>query len=233
MTTTNTIGTFQTKALEILDNFIKTNKIFTAYHITTILRECGYSVNHHDIRDIIRGYDMGSKGYSRTLSTTLFKVAVNIYHPLASTTQDIIDFENAIQNAGDNNSAIVTPSLNIQTTPALVNQVTTVAPATPAKTPVSSIRLKSDTVQIKADKRGRVCLPAEVVRKYFKAGDKVGIRSSAVNLSIEPFAIGGKYSSVMTVDSYDNIRINSKHMHKSSGSIVVNFNDNAKTIVLV
>jgi hypothetical protein len=72
-----------------------------------------------------------------------------------------------------------------------------------------------------------------VVRKYFKSGDKVGITATSVNLSIEPFAANGKYSTVMTVDSYDNIRINSKHMHKSNGDITVNFNNSTKTLVLV
>lgn len=84
-----------------------------------------------------------------------------------------------------------------------------------------------------SDARGRICIPAKVVRKYFKAGDKVGITATPVNLSIAPYDVNGKYSATLTVDSYDNIRINSAQMHTKGGDVTVNFDDRNKIIVLV
>lgn len=237
----NQVNNYQGRAITVIENLMATKGIFTAYHVTTILRKCGFQVPHNDIRRIIENYDIGSKGYEKTLTVTgVFTAQANIYHPKGISRQELLDFEADIankMNSGKNNTPVPSTLAVTSSTPAPAP-----APA-PAKTPVvtavkspsivSSIRLKAtDPIKVNTDARNRICIPAAVVRKYFTHGDKVGIVVENMHLTISKFTAGKKYNSVLTVDSYDNIRFKAELMPTKSGNVTVNFNDILREIVL-
>lgn len=237
----NQVNNYQGRAITVIENLIATKGIFTAYHVTTILRKCGFQVPHNDIRSILEKYDLAAKGYNKTLTVTgVFKVQAFIYHPKNVPQQELLNFENdlaqKIKDGKDNSpvpSTLATPNVQPIKTPVAVP--TSAPVVTAVKTPgiVSSIRLKAnDPIKVKADARNRICIPASIVRKYFTKGDKVGISVTNCHLTISKFNSGKKYDSVLTVDSYDNIRFKADLMPNPSGDITVNFNDILREIVL-
>lgn len=241
----NQVNNYQGHAITVIENLIATKGIFTAYHVTTILRKCGFQVPHNDIRHILEKYDIATKGYDKTLTVTgVFKVQAFIYHPKNVPQQELLDFENAlaekIKDGKDNSpipSTLATPKVQpakapvVAPTPAPANTPVVTAVKTPGV--VSSIRLKAnDPIKVKADARNRICIPASIVRKYFTKGDKVGIVVENCHITISKFNNGKKYNSVLTVDSYDNIRFNADLMPNSAGNVTVNFNDILREIVL-
>ena len=239
--TQKTLATAQEKAIEILENYIKTGKLFTAFHITATLRKCQYSVHHYEIRDTVNSYDIVSKNYARTLSSNgLFKVAAFIYHPVGIQNQEILDFEKTVADLLAKNKEN-TPVVSSVAKPIIPKTSVAIQPVTtsaPVLKPVSAIHLKSvdEEIEVKVDHRGRFCIPARIVRKYFLVGDKIGVFFDDANVvtAFEKYIPNNAslYSTTLTVDSYSNIRVPVKYLSFANGKVSVEYADRQKQIYL-
>lgn len=222
----------------VLENLIKTRKVFTAYHVTLILRKCGFIANHSDVRQVIRGYDFASADYKVELAkNSALTTPPNIYFHISTTAQEVEALEKELADAIPRGTIHDTPKVAtpIVGGPVLNLSKKVVAKVPDPKAPVPTPKKVAGNVAInvgevldvKADYRGRYAIPARIVRTLFKSGDVVGVHHDTTNkvtvFEVSKPANRANYVTLLTVDSYGNIRVKQDHLSHANGKVAVEY----------
>ena len=222
----------------IIDNLVKTHKVFTAYHVTLILRKCGFIANHSDVRQVIRGYDFASADYKiEVAQNSALTTPPNIYFHISTPSHEVEALEKELADAIPRGTIHDAPKV---ATPIVGGPVLTLskkvvakkpAPNAPVPTPkkvVGNVAITTgEVLDVKADYRGRYAIPARIVRTLFKAGDVVGVHHDPIN-KVTVFeksipANRANYVTLLTVDSYGNIRVKQDHLSHANGKVIVEY----------
>ena len=190
--------------------FVKDGKMFSAYDVTTKIRGMGVYCKHHAVKSDIHSamadvISDGSEDYEKTLVDT-GSYRTFVYH---KSTDDPHTY-----NASDD---AATPT---------VAPVTPVAPTTPiSKTaPIS----KGASTTAMRDSRGRVCLPADMLRSIGATkGKKVVVSPQKGEVVVCPYNPShgiGKSSHVYKVDRDNNVRLSAGIFAKAQLGTFQSFN---------
>ena len=183
-----------------IDGFVKDGKMFSAYDVTLKIRGMGISCKHHAVKADIHStmsdvIDDGSEDYEKTLVNT-GKYRTYVYH---RSTDDAHKYN--------------------QSDDATTTTTTPVAPVAPAKKPTGAQIVAANTNTLHRDKRGRICLPADMLRSIgATVGKKVMITPNAGEVIVSSFnhmTPAKKDSHVYKVDRDNNVRISAKIFDKA------------------
>lgn len=192
----------------VVDGFVKEGKMFSAYDVTSKIRGMGIYCKHDAVKadihsamaDVIRE---GSEDYMKTLVDT-GSYRTFVYH---KTTDNAHSYNqtNATQVAG------------------MVNTVKPVAPA-PAPAPVAPVQ----TLTVKRDSRGRVCLSADMLRSIgATSGKMVVISPKSGEVVVSKWTLNvnvPKTDHIYTVDRDNNVRISAGVFAKAKLGTANSFN---------
>jgi hypothetical protein len=190
-----------------VDGFVKDGKMFTAFDVTTKIRSMGVYCKHNAVKADIHSamadvIDDGSEGYEKTLADVDATNRAFVYH---KSTDDPHTYYQSTDSSA--------------TTPA-----TPVAPKTVvAPTP------KLQGTPLNRDKRGRVCLPADMLRDIgATVGKKVEIAPQSGKISVSTYnhvnPLSSKNSHVYKVDRDNNVRISASVLEKAKISQIALIN---------
>ncbi len=186
------------KITSIIDTFIKQDKMFSAFDVTTAIRNEGISCAHfamkvpiHDIMtDVI---DDGGAGYEKTLVNT-GSFTTFVYHPASEDPQTY--------------KKVQTDTSQVQTSTPVIGY------GNPTKPVVKKVNhIGSNGRVVNVDGRGRACVPVKNLREgKMKTGDLVTVLTKKNCILMYPHTDGQKAdSNVKTykVDRDNNVRLSS------------------------
>lgn len=229
--------------VSVINTLVNAGKIFTAYNVTLILRRSGYQTNHPSVRNEIRAYPFGGNNYKESLalnpefsnSASGFTQVPNIYHPNNASRSEIDAFEQSVLDSVKlGMSAINPPStpapkvggvvLQLNKTPHKSHIVGTSAHVKTKPVPTPK-KLTGEELDIKPDMRGRYTIPSRIVKEYFTVGDLIGITHDSANGTtlFEKYDPNVTYTTKLTVDSHNNLRVKDGHLSYSNGKMVVEY----------
>lgn len=193
--------------LNKIEEFVNSNKIFSAFEVTKALRKDGITVQHWEVKKEIAQFDFASVDYVRRVAKySDFAQKPFVYYPIELTDIEVDTYEKAFLTttkvAVKDVNIVAKQPVSTITVKATIPDPTPVVPTVSDINPVESIYLNSDV-------RSRFAIPNRIIKTFFKVGDFLGIWFDKDNKTtvIESVSDNWDYDTILKVDKSGNIRI--------------------------
>lgn len=215
--------------LNKIEEFVNSNKIFSAFEVTKALRKDGIIVQHWEVKKEISQFDFVGVDYVRRVAKySDFAQKPFVYYPIELTDIEVDTYEKAFLTT----TKVAVKDVNIVTKPP-VSTITIKAtipdptPVVPTVTPVVSTASDIDPVEsiyLNSDVRGRFAIPNRIIKTFFKVGDFLGIwlDKDIDTTVIELVSDNWDYDTILKVDKSGNIRIPGSYL-PGNGQDELNF----------
>lgn len=188
-----------------VNEFVKAGIMFSAYDVTKSLRADGEKVFHRDVRDVVRNMfangdmgDYGRQNYTLNNGDVTF-VYLN---------ENVDDLSNYREDDMSSSVPFVVPS----------PKAAILAPVAPPATPAVSATTSNEWF-MGQDSRGRVCVPADALRKLGVASGKsvfVHVDVFANEIVIDTHSVTPSQETEHRVDKDNNVRIGQTLLQKAN-----------------